>query len=160
MSKYIDNKKFLAALRDYDRILHAPRPDGSPPPRIPEYIGSCFLLIAENVSMKSNFYGYSYREEMVSDAVLNCIKYVSSFDVSKENPFAYFTTVCVNSCINRINIEEKKQYLKYKSFVNDLTDPNMYIDTNGDNIIHGDIYENINQYVEDYEEKIRKRRDR
>ena len=45
-----------------------------PLPVVPDYIAECFLKICEGLSHKANFVRYTYREEMVMDAVENCLK--------------------------------------------------------------------------------------
>ena len=43
------------------------RGSGSEPPRISNYIGECFLKIANGLSYRPNFINYTYRQEMISD---------------------------------------------------------------------------------------------
>jgi len=56
-----------------------------------ENLGQMILLIATRYSEKGSFAGYTYKDDMVCEAVLTCIKYMHNFDVEKEgaNPFAY-----------------------------------------------------------------------
>jgi len=83
--------------------------NGEPKPIIPRYIGKCFLDIAEHLSMRPNFSNYIYRQDMVMDAVENCVVYCHNFDPEKsKNPFSYFTQVCWYAFIRRI-AKEKKQ---------------------------------------------------
>lgn len=87
-----------------------------PLPRIPDYIGECFLLLATRIANKGNFIGYPYREEMISDAVLNCVMQIRSFNPMKgNNPFAYFTRVILNAYMRRIKAEKRDYYLKIKN---------------------------------------------
>ena len=80
-----------------------------PPPKIPDYVGACLLKIANRLSTKPNFINYTFREEMVSDGIENCINYINNFDPAKsKNPFAYFTQVCWYAFIRRIG-KEKRQ---------------------------------------------------
>ena len=94
---YINNADFLAALVDYqDRVKKAKKNKTEPPP-IPNYIGECFMKIAEGLSHKPNFINYTYRDEMMSDGIENCLMYFGNFDPTKsKNPFAYFTQICKN----------------------------------------------------------------
>ena len=48
---------------------------------IDDYIAECFLKIAEGLSHKSNFIRYTYREEMVMDAVENCLKAIENYNL-------------------------------------------------------------------------------
>ena len=71
---YVDNKKFSQAVVDYVTTVRAAESAGKPIPVVPNYIGECFLKICEGLSNKINFNRYTYREEMVMDAVENCLK--------------------------------------------------------------------------------------
>ena len=109
-TNYVNNEDFMAALVKYKKDLET-----NPEARVPEYIGKCILDIAERFSTKPNFYGYSYRDEMVSDAVENCLMYLANYDPSKSsNPFAYFTQICFYAFLRRIQREKKQSYIKHK----------------------------------------------
>lgn len=119
MSNYIDNKEFYAMLVDYREKCNEARSQDKPLPRIPEKIGECFLMIATRLSSKVNFSGYTYKDEMVSDGLENCIVAVHSFDPEKsKNPFAYFTQIIWYAFLRRIEKEKKQTYIKFKSLEN------------------------------------------
>ena len=108
-NNFIDNKEFYAALVAYREKCEAAKETGDDKPRIPRYIGKCFLDIAEHLSTRPNFSNYMYRQDMVMDAVENCVVYCYSFDPNKsKNPFSYFTQVCWYAFLRRIG-KEKKQ---------------------------------------------------
>lgn len=93
--------------------------NGKDPPRIPEDIGGSVMLICSNLSKKGNFSGYStqYKQEMISDAIVDCISAIANFDPDKtNNPFAYFTSIAWNAFIRRIQKEKKQQYIKLKNY--------------------------------------------
>jgi hypothetical protein len=116
---YVDNKKFLAALIEYRQQVLEARGQEKEIPSISNYIGECFLKISNHLSYKSNFINYSYKEEMVSDAIENCMACVSNFDPAKsENPFAYFTQVCYFAFIRRIQKEQKQTKTKHRIIEN------------------------------------------
>lgn len=95
--------------------------NGTPKPKIPEYIGECVLLIANRLSTKPNFINYPFREEMVSDGIENCICYIDNFDPFKsDNPFAYFTQIIYFAFLRRIQKEKKQLYIKHKTLENSL----------------------------------------
>jgi hypothetical protein len=52
---YINNPDFLAALIDYQTKCDEAKAAGKDDPQIPNYIGECFLKIAEHLSRKPNF---------------------------------------------------------------------------------------------------------
>ena len=92
MSKkhYVNNADFLASLIDYKERCRKAKKDKKEDPPIPNYVGECFLKIAEHLSRKPNFVSYSFRDEMISDGIENCIQYFRNFDETKsKNPFAY-----------------------------------------------------------------------
>lgn len=115
---YVDNKKFLEELIEYKKAYQKFKKEGKKgdrPPQASNYIGQCIMDIANNLAKKPNFANYIFKEEMVSDAIENCIMYLGNFDpkVSK-NPFAFFTTVIYWCFIRRINKEKKQLFIKMK----------------------------------------------
>lgn len=115
---YVNNKEFSQSVVDYVTSVNEARSKQVDEPRITEYIGSCFLKIAEGLSHKPNFVGYTYREEMVMDAVENSIKAIMNYDVKKAtrtglpNAFAYFTQITYYAFLRRIAKEKKQQEIK------------------------------------------------
>ena len=108
-NNFIDNKEFYAALVTYRKQCQQAAEAGEETPIIPRYIGKCFLDIAEHLSMRPNFSNYMYRQDMVMDAVENCVLYCKNFDPEKsKNPFSYFTQVCWYAFLRRIS-KEKRQ---------------------------------------------------
>ena len=45
-------------------------------PPVTNYIGECFLKIATHLSYRPNFINYTYREDMISDGIENCLQYM------------------------------------------------------------------------------------
>ena len=113
---YINNQDFLKALVDYKTNCVEAEMANKPKPKIPNYIGECWMKIAEGLSHKPNFINYTYRDEMVSDGIENCLMYFENFDPSKSNnPFAYFTQIIYFAFLRRIQKEKKQLYVKYKA---------------------------------------------
>ena len=79
---YVNNAEFSQAVVDYVTVLQEAKKEERQLPVVPDYIASCFLRIAEGLSHKSNFIRYTYREEMVMDAVENCLKAIENYDIS------------------------------------------------------------------------------
>ena len=114
---YIDNERFLKELSSYRQAALAAKPAGEKRPGVNDYIGQCFLDIANNLAKKPNFANYTYREEMVCDSVENCIMYAANFDPNKsKNPFAFFTQIVYYAFLRRIQREKKQLYVKMKVF--------------------------------------------
>lgn len=112
---YIDNQEFLAALLEHRERVQLAKEAGEDPPRISNYLGDCFIKIARHLSYKSNFINYSYKDEMISDAIENCLAVVNNFDPAKsKNPFAYFTQITFFAFIRRIQKEKKQLQTKYR----------------------------------------------
>ena len=92
---------------------------GVDPPPISNYIGECFLKIATHLSYRPNFINYTYREEMISDGIENCLQYVHNFNPEKsDNPFAYFTQIIYYAFLRRIQKEKKQAHVKNKMIEN------------------------------------------
>jgi DNA-directed RNA polymerase specialized sigma24 family protein len=84
-----------------------------------EELGGMLLLIAKNLSNKGNFINYTWKEDMIQEAVLTCCKYLKNFDLEKSrNPFAYITTICNHAFVNYINRQKKHSEIKDKCFNN------------------------------------------
>ena len=82
-------------------------------PKVPEYIGECILKIANGLSNRPNFINYTYKDEMISDGIENCLQYIYNFNPKKsKNPFAYFTQIIYYAFIRRIQKEKKQTTIK------------------------------------------------
>jgi len=116
---YLNNEDFLKAIIEYkDQIWKAKENNLKRPP-IPEYIGECFLLIAKRLSTNPKYYGYTYREDMIGDALIDCVKYIDRFDPEKsKNPFAYFTQFMYHAFIRCIGKEKQFQETKFRYLEN------------------------------------------
>lgn len=118
-SHYVDNKKFLQALIDYREEVKKAEKDKKEIPQVPNYIGECFIKIATHLSYKSNFINYTFRDDMISDGIENCLTAAAKFDPEKSsNPFAYYTQIIYFAFIRRIQKEKKQQATKYKIIEN------------------------------------------
>lgn len=111
---YVNNKDFHQALVDYKAMVDHAKLNGLPKPKIPNYIGECFLKIATHLSYKPNFVNYMFKDDMICDGIENCIQYIHNFDVTKKNPFAYFTQVIYYAFLRRIAKEKKQLEIKTK----------------------------------------------
>ena len=133
---YVNNKEFLAALIRYQEDIEIARLQDKEKPRIPRYIGECFLKIATHLSFKPNFVNYMFKEDMISDGIENCVQYIHNFNPEKSrNPFAYFTQIIHYAFLRRIQREKRQLEIKNKiiekSGYNEVFDDSDKID--GDN---------------------------
>jgi hypothetical protein len=158
---YVDNKTLYAALIDYRQKRKEAEEKGMPVPKIPEYIGLCIFKIATNLSNKGNFVNYSFKEEMMSDGIENCIHYLNNFDPDKSNnPFAYFTRIVWNAYILRIQKEKKQTYIKYKAYENSVlvggaADLNM---SDSKDSTEMNVNDNMNAFISEYEKKLNEKK--
>jgi hypothetical protein len=133
---YVNNAEFSQAVVDYCKGLKEAKENDASLPLVPDYIAQCFLKIAEGLSHKSNFIRYTYREEMVMDAVENCLKAIDNYNVDvatrtgKPNAFAYFTQISWYAFLRRIEKEKKQQDLKFKYLSQSGIEQYVYGDVN------------------------------
>jgi hypothetical protein len=112
---YIDNQEFLAALIVYRKKVQVAKEKGLEKPRVSNYIGECFLKIANHLSYRPNFINYMYKDDMICDGIENCIQYIDNFDPEKsKNPFAYFTQIVYFAFLRRIHKEKRQLDIKEK----------------------------------------------
>jgi hypothetical protein len=78
---YVNNAEFSQAVVDYVTVVNECQKNNTEIPKVPDYIAQCFLRISEGLSHKSNFIRYTYREEMVMDAVENCLKAILNYNL-------------------------------------------------------------------------------
>lgn len=103
---YVNPKEFFAQIKDYyenDNLC--------------DELAESISKIATGLSYATNFINYTYKDEMVGDAVVKMITAVKhkKFNIeSGSNPFSYFTTIAYHAFINRIKKEKK-----YKQTVTD-----------------------------------------
>ena len=152
---YVNNTDFLNALIEYKLVCKKAEMENTTEPLIPNYIGECFLKIANHLSRKPNFVLYSFREEMVGDGIENCIMYFRNFDpIKSSNPFAYFTQIIYFAFLRRIQKEKKQMYVKYKATEQSsiLHDGEYYEDVEG-NMKQFALYDNLSEFIQTYEAK-------
>ena len=110
---YVNNKEFLAAMVEYRKSVNKAKREKKEKPPVPNYIGECFLKIANHLSYRPNFINYTFRDDMISDGIENCLQYLDNFNPRKsKNPFAYFTQIIYYAFIRRIQKEKKQVTIK------------------------------------------------
>jgi hypothetical protein len=158
---YINNEDFLKALVDYKAACKKAKKEKLPPPAIPNYIGECFMKIAEGLSHKPNFINYTYRDEMMADGIENCLQYFDNFDPAKsKNPFAYFTQIVYFAFLRRISKEKKQLYVKYKSTEQiGILDEFEMLEFEDGTSKQFELYDNIAEFIENYEDARKVKKD-
>ena len=159
---YVDNAKLYQAMIEYKEKYNESVSANAPPARISNYIGECIMKISTHLAYKPNFSNYTFREEMISDGVENCLQYISNFDPAKsKNPFAYFTQIIYFAFIRRIMKEKKYLYTKYAAIgranmvheTSQLQDHDRGHDYN-DKIQYGEwSQEQMDTFMDDFEKK-------
>lgn len=157
---YVDNEKFLKALVDYKLQCKDAQTKGLPEPPIPNYIGECFIKIAEHLYRKYNFVKYTYKDDMIGDAIENCLRYFRNFDETvSQNPFAYFTQITTYAFIRRTKSEKKQTYIKYKIAEQQLIlQDEEYIEEAANNNFQ--LYDNMSELIIKYEDDLDKKKEK
>ena len=149
---YVNNKEFLAALIKLREDREIAEIRGKEKPRIPRYIGECFLKIATHLSFKPNFVNYMFKEDMISDGIENCVQYIHNFNPEKSrNPFAYFTQIIHYAFLRRIQREKRQLEIKNK-----IIEKSGYQEVfNDDNKIDGSNFADYNSIKDAVHSKLR-----
>ena len=161
---YVDNAEFSRVMEEFIYAVRKADKKGEDRPPVPDYAAECILNIANHYSFKPNFANYVFREEMVSDAIENCLQYITNFnpDIARDkgqkpNAFAYFSQITYFAFLRRIDKEKKQLYIKYKSFENEMlhNDELMNKQYGSENA-----HENMQEFIENFErsKKVKKRR--
>jgi hypothetical protein len=159
---YVDNKELYSVIIDYKNRVQEAKTKNEDKPPIPNYVGLCILQIANRLSTKPNFINYSYREEMISDGIENCISYFDNFDPAKsDNPFAYFTQIIYYAFLRRIHKEKKQVYTKHKIAENTmLFEEVVEVGDHDDFVMDFSQFdaENISEFMRSFEDSIEKKK--
>ena len=115
---YVNNKEFSQALFEHVSGVKEDIAEGKEPRPLSNYIGECFLKICYGLSKSPNFVKYTYRDDMVMDAVENCIKAANNYNfdaptrTGSANAFSYFTQISYFAFLRRIAKEKKQVAIK------------------------------------------------
>lgn len=96
---YVDAKVFYQGIKDYYAT-----------DILPDELADSLNKISKGLSYAPNFINYSYKDEMIGDAVLKMFSALKGHKFNVEtgnNPFSYFTTIAYHAFINRIKKEKK-----------------------------------------------------
>ena len=159
---YVNNKDFSYAVVEYCKTVAEAKKSDARLPIVTDYIAECFLKIAEGLSHKSNFIRYTYREEMVMDAVENCLKAIENYNIEaatrsgNPNAFAYFTQISWYAFLRRIAKEKKQQDVKLKYIASSGIDE--HIVSNGEDVSNTVVLAYVDQ-LKDRIDKIKEKDD-
>ena len=172
-NKYIDNKIFYDEMCSYIVEVNHAKENNIELPYITEYMGKCFLDISTGLSSRPNFMNYTFKDDMISDGIENCIQYCSNFNPEKsKNPFGYFTQIVYYAFVRRIERESKQAYVKHK-LTETLLRSEYPFDTGGNTVESVDTLKGVEEYnlnyddyldnnivVEKFEEKLRAKKNK
>jgi hypothetical protein len=122
---YVDDAHLTSILGEWKNRYTENKNAGIDPPPLPEAVGEAILDMTEQMGRRHNFSGYSYLDEMKSEAMIHCVKYIHNFNPhantdnfkkKKISAFAYINMIIWRSFTHYIGVEKHQQYLKYKSF--------------------------------------------
>jgi len=133
MADYVSNKELFKELSIYRESYMKAMEAGEARPAPTKVIADAIMRISNNVMKSYNFVGYSYRDEMVSDAIERCLKKFHLFDPAKsENPFAYLSQLAWNAGIERIKTEQRHMSIKAKYIKEKMSSDFVQMEINGD----------------------------
>lgn len=147
---YVDNKRL------YDEFVnwHTAR-QTNPEAQMSNYIAQAILDISKGLCHRFNFNRYTWKEEMVGDAIINCVKYAKNFDhVTYSNPHAYISRICEQTFVQRIKKEKREIAARYKHFTKEVFDMDLVDNGNVDY----NFYLDINSKVHEYEKNLKTKR--
>lgn len=154
MSKTIkvDNERLYQDLKKWKDSITDP----TNRPMIPDYVGYAIMKIAEGLSNRWNFSGYTdtWKELMIGDGVELSVKYIHNFDTDKyKNPHAYITTICYHAFMQRIKKERRETVTKYNYFASAVFDA-----SNEEHAVLVDegFYQDMLEKISEYEKTIKK----
>ncbi len=149
---YVDNKKMYQAFVDHIAACEEAREKGLKEPKLPDYIGECFIKISERLSLTWKFINYTFRDEMISDGIENCVRYWRNFNpVKYDSPFSYFTKIIYWAFVRRIKKEKGEIYIRYREIRNlGILDENDLLSDDG-NMRQFEVYDNILEFIDEFE---------
>ena len=112
---YVNNVDLYNALVTWQKDCRRAKRKKLPKPALPDFVAECMMKMANRLSQKAGFVNYTYREDMVGDALESCLRYIHNFNPTKStNAFAYITQIIHNAFIRRIQKEQKQLYVKMR----------------------------------------------
>jgi len=81
--------------------------------KISDKLARMLMLLTDRYSRSSKFGGYTFREDMVSEALINLCQNALKFDpANSSNPFAFYTTAIYHSFLQFLNNEKKHRNIR------------------------------------------------
>lgn len=169
-NNYIDNVRFTKEMTEHNNKCKEAEEAGLPPPKLSDYIGKCFYDIAYHMSFMPSFINYSFKSEMISDGLENCLLYYRNFNentISKRTgkksagAFTYFSQIIYYAFLRRILHEKEEQYVKYKTMQQTGVLDNLSAeDVEAFGINKSKMYDNMHRFIADFEEKLEQKKNK
>jgi len=113
---YIDNQKFYELIKEKNGLVEKLKNDPEDKlvqfrlNRVNNQIGLKLIKIANGMAKRPNFTNYpdDQMTDMKSDAIFNMAKAIDGYDITRSNPFAYFSQITWNSFIAAIQLMKKR----------------------------------------------------
>lgn len=110
-NNYINNSEFTASISEWvetNKLNAMKKP-------MPDDVAISIMKLVNNFANKRNFSGYTYLDDMKSEALITCVKYAHNFNPEKSNnAFAYFTQIINNAFKMYLNKEKYQKSIKDK----------------------------------------------
>lgn len=151
LNYYVNNKDFYKSILEWRK-----KEEETGIKKIPDKIALSIMKICENLAKSGRFSGYTWKSEMIADAILSCIQYCRNFDPTKsQNPFAFYTQIAYNAFVQRIKLEKQKiatqfEYTKQIEMLYDIASE--YDDEDNR-------FENVNNKIRNYTDNVTKDKD-
>ena len=109
---YVGKRELMAELQLYNDTVDPEHPEllGE----ASEELGIMLIKIASRYASKPNFYGYTFKDDMVGDAILRMLKNLGKIDLEHPrcNPFSYLTMICHNVFLAWISKSKRRETTK------------------------------------------------
>ncbi|AXF41459.1 hypothetical protein SHAb15599_00099 [Acinetobacter phage SH-Ab 15599] len=173
VQNYVDNEKLSDAIIEWVGRYNEAKAAGLKPPKPSDYIGKSILDIATNLARHPNFNRYTWKEDMIGDAVENAIKYLHNFNggsetrTGKPNAFSWLTLSMERVFYDRIDMEKRQNYYKNRLGLDAMDSLSEELDmsqdmqtTSNSQKITNDIRTRVGEYEENQKRRKAKEREK
>lgn len=132
---YVDNKRFTKEVGEWAKSTRGKEREEWD--EVPPFVIECIMLLIENYSKRFNWRGYTYLDEMKSEATLTCMKYLSNFDIDNyDNAYGYYSKFIENA----FKLVWKREKVQADLRNNEVSEANTKVD-----------YENVILWYDDHD---------
>ncbi|ACV50247.1 gp55 sigma factor for T4 late transcription [Delftia phage PhiW-14] len=118
---YVDNDKLNAVMVQWHHDIQAAKAAGLERPPMPQYVAECVIKMAHGKAKLHNYRDYSWKDEMILDAIEVCAMYLHNFNPEAKtrkgdgpNGYGYINVAIERAFNGRIDIEKREEYYKCK----------------------------------------------